>query len=164
VELSQALGLGSREGTSSPLFRSFDRLVQFDLACTSAERTYAVRRNVPPVNRRHVHRMPLSLQRAHDAWVDDQLTSTPLEHARTRARRLAFVLFEQGDDLGHVEHTLLGVGFHPTVCRESATWAYERHRTAFAALGETDATTGPDTGTGSRDTTDVTTSSRDTAA
>jgi len=162
VELSQALGLGSREGTSSPLFRSFDRLVQFDLACTSVPHSYAVRRTVPPVNRRHVHRMPLSLQRQHDAWVEDQLTSTPLEHARTRARRLAFVLFEQGDDLGRVEHALLGVGFHPTVCRESAEWAYERHRAAFAALGGDTDTAAPaaDTGSPVADTG----SSRDTAA
>jgi len=133
VDLSQALGLGAREGTSSPLFRSLDRLMQFDLACSPASRTYAVRRTVPPVNRRHVNRLPASLQRAHDAWLDERLSSTPLEHARTRARRLAFMLFEQGDDLGSVEHALLGIGFHPTICRESAEWAYERHRAAFDA-------------------------------
>ena len=134
AELSQALGLGAREGTSSPLFRSLDRLTQFDLACSPTARTYAVRRTVPPVNRRHVQRLPMSLQRAHDVWLDERLSSTPLEHARTRARRLAFMLFEQGDDLGSVEHALLGIGFHPTICRESAEWAYERHRVAFDAV------------------------------
>lgn len=134
LDLSQSLGLGARAGNSSPLVRSLHRLVQFDLAQSTDPGAFAVRRNVPPVSRRHVHRLPLSLQRDHDAWVESQLESTPLEHARRRARRLAFTLFEQGDDLDHVERTLLGVGFHPTVCRESAVWAHERHRAAFAAL------------------------------
>jgi hypothetical protein len=136
VEFSQSLGLGAREGASSPLFRSLDRLVQFDLACMTEPGAFAVRRTVPPINRRHVHRLPPSLQHEHTAWVDVQLAETPLEHARRRARRMAFTLFEQGDDLGSVERTLLGIGFHPTICRESAEWAHERHRVAFAALDD----------------------------
>ena len=136
AELSQSLGLGARDGTSSPLMRSFDRLTQFDLACVIKPETYAIRRNVPPVNRRHIRRLPESLQAEHDAWVDIQLGETPLEHARKRARRLAFTLFEQGDEVGGVERTLLGIGFHPTVCRESAEWARDRHQTAFAAATE----------------------------
>ncbi len=140
AELSQTLGLGSRTGTNAPLHRSFERLVQFDLATSTTPMHYAVRRTVPPVNRRHVHRLPLDLQRAHDEWVTEQLTSTPLEHARRRARRLAFTLFEQGDDLDTVERTLLGVGFHPTVCRESAEWAHDRHQQAFAAVESAGAT------------------------
>jgi hypothetical protein len=145
ADLSQSLGLGAREGTSSPLFRSLERLTQFELACRPASRTYAVRRTVPPVNRRHVQRLPMSLQRAHDVWLEERLTTSPLEHARGRARRLAFVLFEQGDDLNSVEHTLLGVGFHPTICRESAEWAHQRHRTAFEAAGEAVTAAGHDT-------------------
>jgi hypothetical protein len=139
-DLSQSLGVGARDGSSTPLLRSFDRLVMFDLATSPKPRAFAVRRSVPPVNRRHLHRLPMSLQREHDDWIADQLTTSALEHARQRARRLAFTLFEQGDDLDHVERTLLGVGFHPTVCRESAQWAYDRHRTAFEALGSAAAT------------------------
>lgn len=145
-DLSQSLGVGARDGASTPLIRSFDRLVMFDLATSTGPHSYAVRRTVPPVNRRHLHRLPMSLQREHDEWVADQLTSSALEHARRRARRLAFALFEQGDDLDHVERVLLGVGFHPTVCRESAQWAHDRHRAAFEAIasaaGPTDAAGG----------------------
>ncbi len=64
-ELSQALGLGHREGNSSPVVRSLDRLMQFDLACGERESGYAVRRSVPPVNRRHVGRLPMPLQDEH---------------------------------------------------------------------------------------------------
>lgn len=134
AELSQSLGLGSREGNSSPLLRSLDRLTQFDLAVATKIGSYAVRRNVPPVNRRHIHRLPEPLQLEHADWVVTQLDESPLEHARKRSRRIAFTLFEQGDDLELVERTLLGIGFHPTVCRESAEWAHERHRVAFAAI------------------------------
>ena len=76
IELSQALGLGGREGNSSPLLRSFDRLGQFELATSPSARVYAVRRTVPPVNRRHVRRPPITLQRDHDVWLDDQLSSS----------------------------------------------------------------------------------------
>lgn len=130
-ELSQALGLGHREGNSSPVLRSLDRLIQFDLAVGEREAGYAVRRMVPPVNRRHVGRLPAPLQDEHRAWAERALAEPPVAIARRRARRLAFTLLEQGDDLEHVERVLHDIGFHPTICRESATWAHDRHQAAF---------------------------------
>jgi hypothetical protein len=132
-ELSQALGVGRREGNSSPVVRSLDRLMQFDLACGTREAGYAVRRMVPPVNRRHVGRLPSRLQDEHRAWAERALAEPPLTIARQRSRRLAFTLLEQGDDLDHVEHVLHDIGFHPTLCRESAMWAHDRHQRAFEA-------------------------------
>ncbi len=134
AELSQAMGLGARDGGASPLFRSLGRLTQFDLACCPTEGQYAVRRKVQPLNLRHLHRLPLDLQREHTNWTESQLSESPLAHARKRARRLAFTLFEHGDDLDIVERTLLSTGFHPSICRESAEWAYAQHQHAFAAL------------------------------
>ncbi len=50
-DTSHALGLGQRDGDSSPLVRTLRRLTQFDLACEDPmSDTVAVRRNVPPVN------------------------------------------------------------------------------------------------------------------
>lgn len=131
---AQALGLGNRTGASSPLARSFDRLQQFDLACSSGDRSFAVRRTVPPVNRRHVQRLPHDLQDEHREWAEAQLAEPPLAMARRRSRRIAFTLLEQGDDLDHVERTLHGIGFHPAVCREAAQWAHDRHRAALDAV------------------------------
>jgi hypothetical protein len=133
ADTSQALGLGYRAGGSSPLARSFERLVQFDLATVTGDGAFAVRRNVPPVNRRHVQRLPDSLQGEHRDWAEAQLREPPLALARRRARRIAFTLLEQGDDLDHVERTLHGIGFHPSICRESAQWAHDRHRAALDA-------------------------------
>ncbi len=138
ADTSQSLGLGAREGNSSPLVRSLARLVQFDLACDDGRGTFAVRRHVPPVNRRHVRRLPVALQAAHAEWVQTQLAEPPLERARRRARRLALTLLELGDDVAHVEHALRTAGFQPAVCHESASWAVAKHRDALevAQAGE----------------------------
>lgn len=133
---SQALGLGCREGTSSPLVRSLARLAQFDLACDDGRGTIAVRRNVPPINRRHVRRLTPDLQVAHTEWVERQLAEPPQATARRRARRLALALLEQGDDPDHTERVLHTIGFHPSICHESARWAYEQVRDDIDALGE----------------------------
>jgi hypothetical protein len=133
AETSAALGVGHRDGNSSPLMRSMDRLAQFDLATDAGPGGFAVRRNVPPVNRRHIHRLPDALRDEHTEWTEAQLSEPPLAAARRKARRLAFALFEQGDDLDCVERALHTVGYHPSICRESAVWAYERHRAALEA-------------------------------
>jgi hypothetical protein len=134
ADTSQALGLGHRDGQSSPLVRTLARLAQFDLACDDGRGTVAVRRHMPPINRRHVRRLPLELQIAHAEWAEAQLEEPPLATARRRARRLAFTLLEQGDDPDHVERVLHATGFHPAVCHDSARWAYERHRNALDAV------------------------------
>lgn len=131
---SQALGLGHRDGNSSPILRTLTRLGQFDLACDDGRGTVAVRRNLPPVNRRHIGRLPSDLQIAHAEWAEAELDEAPLGQARRRARRVAFTLLEQGDDPDHIERVLHSTGFHPSLCHESAQWAYERHRDALAAL------------------------------
>jgi hypothetical protein len=127
AETSQSLGLGAREGRNSPLWRSLMRLVQFDLA-REDDQALAVRRLVPPVNRRHIRRLPLHLQQAHAEWAMARLNESPLEPARRNARRLAYTLTELGEDLDHVERALFAAGFHPALCRETAAWAWERHR------------------------------------
>ena len=47
ADTSQALGLGQRDGNSSPIVRTLTRLSQFDLACDDGRGTVAVRRNAP---------------------------------------------------------------------------------------------------------------------
>ena len=134
ADTSQALGLGARDGNSSPLVRCMARLVQFDVACDDGRGTLAVRRHVPPVNRRHIRRLPVALQAAHAEWVQAQLSEPPLERARRRARRLALTLLEQSEDPDRVEHALRTAGFQPTVCHESARWAVAKHRDALRAV------------------------------
>ena len=132
ADTSSALGLGQREGTSSPIVRTLRRLEQFDLACEDPHSDMvAVRRNVPPINPRHLRRLPDDVQAAHAEWAEAQLAEAPIAAARRRARRVAFTLLEQGDDPDHVERVLHAMGFHPALCHESAQWAYQRHREAL---------------------------------
>jgi hypothetical protein len=126
AETSRCLGLGEREGRNSPLARSLGRLVQFDLAAfEDGGETLAVRRHVPPVTRRHVRRLPPSLQEEHDAWVNARLTEPPLAAARRNARRIALILLGGGDSRAEVERALGTAGFNPALAREAATWAWE---------------------------------------
>ena len=99
AELSKALGLGYRDGNSTPLIRSFERLVQFDIATPTAEDTYAVRRNLPPVNRRHIRRLPSYLQTQHDDWV-----RASLEEARGGRLERDVEVVAVGLDGANAEH------------------------------------------------------------
>ena len=122
---SQALGLGPREGNASPLVKSVGRLVQFDLAFAHADGTVAVRRSLPPISRRHIHRLPEHLLAQHEAWM--ARSEGPRDIAGRRARRVAVTLVELGNDVDVVERVLHDLGFSPPLCRESALWAQARH-------------------------------------
>ena len=126
AETSRCLGLGERHGRNSPLARSLGRIVQFDLAAQEDGETLAVRRHVPPINRRHVRRLPPSAQEEHDAWVRAHLTEAPLAASRRNARRTALLLFGLGDTRSEVEHALDSAGFNPAVARDAAAWAWEQ--------------------------------------
>jgi len=100
-----------------------------------------VRRNLPPVNRRHIRRLPADAQAAHAEWAEAALAEAPLAAARGRARRVALALLEQGDDLDHVERVLFATGFHPAVATDAARWAWDRHTEAAREAGLTAAPT-----------------------
>lgn len=136
ADTARRLGLGDKGGRHSPFMRSLTRLVQFDLAQLEDDATLAVRRKVPPLNRRQVLRLPDALQSAHAHWLEAQLREPRLEQVRRRARQLALSLLELGEDADAVERQLMRWKYHPAMCREAVAWALEHHRRAV------DATTG----------------------
>jgi len=131
---AQSLGLGSRGGRHSPFMRAFARCCQFDLAEARGDCAIAVRRKLPPLNRRQVQRLPAHLQAAHQAWQEDQLRTPADDQLRQRCRRLALSLVELGEDFEATERQLARWKFHPALCREAAAWAWERHRQALTAV------------------------------
>jgi hypothetical protein len=137
AETARQLGLGDRGGRHSPFIRAIARTIQFDVAKVHDETTLAVRRRVPPLNRRLVLRLSPTLQDAHRRWQDDQLKIPPGEQQRRRTRRLALSLVELGEDLESAERQLLRWRYHPSLAREAATWAWDRHRAAAAAAAAT---------------------------
>jgi len=138
-ETASALGLGGKGGRHSPFMRALGRCCQFDLADARPDGTLAVRRKVPPLNRRQVLRLPPGLQAAHQAWLDAQLQTPQAEQLRRRSRRLALSLVELGEDVEATERQLVRWKFHPALARESAAWARDRHQRALReAAGEPD--------------------------
>ena len=132
ADTARCLGLGDKGGRHSPFMRALTRLVQFGLAQPHGDLELAVRRKVPPLNRRQVQRLPAGLQAEHKALQDADLRS-PAEGLRRRGRQLALSLLELGEDLEAAERQLLRWRYHPALARESAAWAWDRHHRAKRA-------------------------------
>ena len=104
-ETARALGLGG-DGRHSPFVRALTRCCQFELAVPGDEGVLAVRRKLPPLNRRQLVRLPDALQAEHERWQEAELQAPPLEALRRRSRRLALSLLELGEDLEATERQL----------------------------------------------------------
>lgn len=117
--------------------RALTRCCQFDVAEARPDGVLAVRRKLPPLTRRQVMRLSPELIAAHQAWQEAELQTPVHEQQRRRSRRLALSLVELGEDVEATEQQLARWKFHPTLCREAAAWAAERH-------GQAREPTGPD--------------------
>lgn len=149
LDLAGAIGLGSRIGAGAPLRKALQRLVQFNLARPAgagadtgagadagavihASPVLAIRRTMPGLNPRHLGRLPEPLRNRHHDWQAGAGVPAAVPDDR-RARRLAFVMLEEGDDAPAVERTLLQAGVPPAIARSATRWAVDRHRAARAA-------------------------------
>jgi hypothetical protein len=132
-ETATALGLGDRGGRHSPVLRTVNRMIQFELARVTGPDQLAVRRRLPPLSRRHTVRLSPALREAHERWQAEQLQDPPEEGQRRRARHLALSLLELGEDPESVERQLARWRYHPALVKDAAAWATERHRSALAA-------------------------------
>ncbi len=125
-DTAQAIGIGG-SGRSSSFARTLARVCQFDLARIELPSTVAVRRKLPPLARRHLARLPESLQEEHRAWQEADLRVPELEKQRRRARKLAMSLIALGEDIDGSERQLLRWRYHPAISREAALWAWREH-------------------------------------
>jgi len=134
ADTARAIGLGG-DGRSSAFARTLGRICQFDLARIELPDTVAVRRKLPPLARRHLARLPASLQEEHRQWQELELQVPELDRQRNRARKLAMSLIALGEDLEATERQLLRWRLHPSLCREAALWAWREHAQAAADPG-----------------------------
>jgi hypothetical protein len=134
ADASAALGVGSRDGNSSPIIRTLARLEQFDLAVADPHSpTVAVRRSLPPLHERHLRRLPAEVQQVHAHWAQVRLVDPPYAEALRRARCLALRLVEQGERPDDIEMILGTTGFHPAVSAAAARWV--RHHDHLDTAG-----------------------------
>ena len=125
-DTARSLGIGG-VGRSSAFARTLGRIVQFDLARLEPPAGVAVRRRLPPLARRHLLRLPESVQAEHAAWQAVDLRTPELERQRRRARKLAMSLVALGEDIDAVERQLARWRYHPAICREAALWGWREH-------------------------------------
>lgn len=126
-DTARELGLSYRTGRSSPFVRALTRCCQFDLAQLVDDEVLAVRRRLPPLNRRQVLHLPHTLQAEHHRWQEAVVATPVVDQLRHRARQLALTLLDLGEDPESTERQLLRWRFHPSLCREATAWAQERH-------------------------------------
>jgi hypothetical protein len=122
-DTARALGLGGREGRHSPFARALNRCVSFHLARPHGAGALAVRRRLPPLPRRHLERLPLTVQELHSDWTRAQRATGTLDEARQRSRRLALTLLDIGTDADALELQLMRWRVHPALAGEAARWA-----------------------------------------
>jgi hypothetical protein len=132
-DTSRALGLGDPTRRGSPLFRTLNRLVQFDVARELAPGELQVLRRLPPLSRRQLARLSPALREDHEDWLTGARDTPPAEAALRRGRQLALSLLELGEDADEVERQLLRWRYHPALAREALCWAVDRHREAAVA-------------------------------
>ena len=123
-ETARALGLGERLGPNAPFARTVKRCVDFGMAEWRGPLHLAVRRRLPPLARRHLRRLPESLQIRHEATHLGRRAPGE-DNLRRRGCQLALSLVEIGEDQRTTEQQLRRWKFHPVLATECASWAIE---------------------------------------
>ena len=124
-DTARALGLGERLSPNAPFARTLKRCVDFDMAEWRGPGLFAVRLRLPPLARRHLRRLPESLQIRHSAEQQGYGNAPVDENLRRHGRRLALSLVDLGEDQHTTEQQLRRWKFDPTLATECAAWAVE---------------------------------------
>jgi hypothetical protein len=124
-DTARSLGLGERMSANAPFARTLKRCVDFDMAEWRGPRLLAVRLRLPPLARRHLRRLPESLQIKHEAAQQARQPAPAAESLRRRGCQLALSLVDLGEDQETTEQQLRIWRFHPALATECAAWAVE---------------------------------------
>jgi hypothetical protein len=128
-DLAYSLGVGGRYGRNSPFARALARCINFEVFRWRGRDTIAVRRHLPPLPRRHLLRLPHTLQARHEELLATARRTPVIEQQRRRARRLALAVASLEHDWEgrrqEVETRLLARGVHPALVAETASWAQQ---------------------------------------
>jgi hypothetical protein len=138
-DTARSLGLGERMSANAPFARTLKRCVDFDMAQWRGPKNLAVRLRLPLLPRRHLRRLPESLQIRHAAEYTVREPESPGGDALHRhGCQLALSLVNLGEDQSTTEQQLRRLKFHPALANECAAWAIEERarRAAFPNLAE----------------------------
>ena len=126
---ASALGLSFSDKPNNPFTRALRRCVWFGIA-QPLQGGLAVRQMLPPVSRHQLARMPIELQKAHEAWIKEgeEKNSTAQQQ---RATALAQVMLSHGDDALLIESQLIAARVAPGIA--AVVTAQVAHRRAATA-------------------------------
>ncbi|HLI44590.1 MAG TPA: hypothetical protein VKU92_08990 [Acidimicrobiales bacterium] len=126
-DLARRLGIGERSGPNGPFARTVKRCVDFQMARWQGP-VLAVRRRLPPLARRHLRRLPETLQAEHVSLLEQLGAPVQLSgRLRAHAERLALSLLEFGDDQAAAEAQLVKWGISPALAAGAASYAGLEH-------------------------------------
>ncbi len=125
ADAARSLGLSVAKGMASPFAKAAARCAMFGVVDRRTE-SWVVRRRVPAISQRHLLRLPLALQHAHDQWTHTTIDLATLE----RAHALASAMVAAGDDRGVLEPQLVAVGVPARTAAEACQLVFDRARPA----------------------------------
>ena len=126
-ETAGTLGIGHEGGARSAMAKTVARACRFRAARSVGSTTLAVRRRLPHLSHRQLHRLPEPVQRRHEEFLAADLSPDVIGQQQARARRLASGLLECGDTISEAERQLACMTFHPAVVAEAVRWAWNLH-------------------------------------
>jgi len=122
------LGLAEKTARTGPFVRSLVRSVQFGASQPFGD-GLAVRRKLPFVPERHVHRYPEPLKQAHRDWLARE-EAVSAEQQRRRVYGLALTLLRLGEQPAEITWQLHQWRFSPSLAAEAVAWAQARNDAA----------------------------------
>jgi len=123
-DAARSLGLGGAGGRRGAFHRAIDRCIRHGLARRLGPDELAVRCAIGRVPRRHLLRLPISIQERHRDWESDRSNPSPNGVLVRRTRLVALDLRILGLDPTGIERHLQRRGVHPALAYESAQWAW----------------------------------------
>ncbi|MCU1490049.1 MAG: hypothetical protein JWM85_1454 [Acidimicrobiaceae bacterium] len=127
-DAARALGLGDRSGRNAPFARTLARAIDFEMARLHGD-LLEVRRRMPPLARRHLLRLPESLQAEHER-LGRLAPPSEIERLHLRGRQLALSLLQLGEPTEAVRQQLARWRFEPTLAEDCLAWAIAQQATA----------------------------------
>lgn len=117
AELSSTIGVGNREGNSSPIVKNLKRLCDFGLISKYQERYY-IPTNIEPMCENHLRKLNTKLQCEHSAWLNN-LNQNPLLTQRQKARFVYISLTLKSINQNKIQTALSRTGLHPSIIGEA---------------------------------------------
>jgi len=124
---ASAIGLGASTSPHAPFGRTIGRLCQFGMAQRRTSAELWVRRQLPPLGRHHLARLPDELRASHDRWQLGCLDPDRPTRRSDHARLLALALVELGSTLAEVAAQLELWGHGPQSATDASNWAWSHH-------------------------------------